>query len=332
MRRFLSWWGVVFGLVSFCYGGSLAQQTGGKLHALPAGAATIEEQFQFRIIAEGLRRLGYQVPAPGEQTYQSGHEAVATGQAHWTANHWYPLHRDFFESHGGTDRLVRAGVLVQDSLQGYLIDRKTAVEYKVHTLTQLKDPKIAALFDHDGNGKADLVGCEVGWACADEIERHLQSLGLSNVVEQKRSGYLGLLMASVMRYNMGRSILYYAWTPMWVSAVLVPGKDAVWLKVPGEGSGGASVLAANSAATGGLGFAVNNQMIVANRAWLEKNPAARTFLALVSLDGQDISRQNMRLRSGESSLEDVDRHVEEWIEEHAEQFNSWVNAATRSAS
>ena len=196
----------------------------------------------------------------------------------------------------------------------------------------MKDPQIAALFDHDGNGKADLIGCEMGWACANEIERHLQSLGLSDVIEQKRGSYLDLLMASVRHYNMGHPILYYAWTPMWVSAVLVPGKDAVWLKVPGEGSGGASVLAVNSTETGGLGFAANNQMIVANRAWLEKNPAARTFLALVSLNRQDISRQNMRLRSGESSLKDIDRHVEEWIENHAEQFNAWISAATRSAS
>ena len=331
MGRFLSWCGVVLGVTCLSCGISLAE-TGGRLQARPAGVATIEEQFQFRILAEGLRRLGYQVPSPGEQSYLGGHEAVASGQAHWTANHWYPLHKKFFEGHGGSDRLVRAGVLVEDSLQGYLIDRKTSVEHKIHTLTQLRDPEVAALFDHDGNGKADLVGCEQGWACAEEIDRHIRSFGLEDVVEQRRDGYLNLLMATVMRYNMGKPILYYAWTPMWVSAVLIPGKDSIWLKVPGEGSGGGSILATDSVAARGLGFSANNQMIVANREWLEKNPAVQTFFALASLDGKDISYQNMRLRSGESSLDDIDHHVEEWIRTHAEQFNSWVNAATRNAS
>ncbi len=30
----------------------------------------------------------------------------------------------------------------------------------------------------------------------------------------------------------GDPILYYTWTPYWVSGVLVPGKDVVWLEVP----------------------------------------------------------------------------------------------------
>lgn len=49
-------------------------------------------------------------------------------------------------------------------MQGYLIDKKTADEYKITHISQLSDPKLAKLFDSNGDGKADLVGASAGWA------------------------------------------------------------------------------------------------------------------------------------------------------------------------
>jgi ABC-type proline/glycine betaine transport system substrate-binding protein len=37
---------------------------------------------------------------------------------------------------------------------------------------------------------------------------------------------------TITRYKAGKPILYYTWTPYWVSNVLKPGKDVVWLQVP----------------------------------------------------------------------------------------------------
>lgn len=49
--------------------------------------------------------------------------------------------------------------------QGYLIDKKTADKYHITNIEQLKDPKIAKLFDANNDGKADLTGCNPGWGC-----------------------------------------------------------------------------------------------------------------------------------------------------------------------
>ena len=57
------------------------------------------------------------------------------------------------------------GYLVNGAAQGYLIDKKTADQYKITNIAQLKDPKIAKLFDTNGDGKADLTGCNPGWGC-----------------------------------------------------------------------------------------------------------------------------------------------------------------------
>ncbi|NKD77488.1 glycine betaine/L-proline ABC transporter substrate-binding protein ProX [Haematospirillum sp. H1815] len=306
-----------------------ADPEGHELEAIPAGVATIEEQFQVRIVAEGLRRLGYRVPAVSEANYPQAHKAVADGHAHWSANHWDPLHQPFFDAVGGERSIVRAGNLVKDSIQGYLIDRKTAEEYNITDLSQLRDPRIATLFDIDGDGKSDLTGCNVGWGCALEIKRHIAEQGLGAAIVQKQGDYFTMMMDVVARYNAGKPILYYAWTPLWVSAVLVPGKDSRWLTV-----GGGSTERTLSPAPGAIdtGFAVNTQMILANKRWLEQNPAAERFFSQVAIDAAEISSQNMRMRSGESSSEDIDRHVQHWIRTHEKEFNAWIEAASKTAS
>lgn len=58
---------------------------------------------------------------------------------------------------GGDKKFYREGVFVNGAAQGYLIDKKTADQYKITNIAQLKDPKIAKLFDTNGDGKADLT-------------------------------------------------------------------------------------------------------------------------------------------------------------------------------
>ncbi len=66
--------------------------------------------------------------------------------------------------------------------QGYLIDKKTADQYKITNIAQLKDPKIAKLFDTNGDGKADLTGCNPCWGCEGAINHQLAAYGLTNTV------------------------------------------------------------------------------------------------------------------------------------------------------
>jgi ABC-type proline/glycine betaine transport system substrate-binding protein len=41
-----------------------------------------------------------------------------------------------------------------------------------------------------------------------------------------------MIADTMARYQNGQPILYYTWTPYWVSGALVPGKDVEWLDVP----------------------------------------------------------------------------------------------------
>ena len=130
---------------------------------------------------------------------------------------------------------------------------------------------------------------------------------------------------TLARYKQGKPILYYTWTPYWLSDVLVPGKDVVWLQVPFSSLPGAQKGVETKLANGAnYGFPVNSMHIVANKAWAEKNPAAARLFAEMKLPIADINAQNARMHQGESSEADVNRHVDGWIKAHQAQFDKWV--------
>ena len=92
-----------------------------------------------------------------------GYTSIASGDATFTAVNWQPLHDDMYAAAGGDKKFYREGTFVTGAAQGYLIDKKTADKYHITNIELLKDPKIARLFDTNGDGKADMMGCSPGW-------------------------------------------------------------------------------------------------------------------------------------------------------------------------
>jgi glycine betaine/proline transport system substrate-binding protein len=48
---------------------------------------------------------------------------------------------------------------------------------------------------------------------------------------------------------------------------------------------------------------------------------------MASIDINDISAQNLLMTNGEDSSEDIDRHVNSWIEANRAEYDSWLAAA-----
>jgi glycine betaine/proline transport system substrate-binding protein len=295
--------------------------------------SVLEELFQTEIVNIGLEELGYEIASGKEIEYATMHVDLANGGIDYTAVHWERLHSDFYEESGGDERLERLGVLVDNVLQGYLIDKATAEEYDITTIDQLQDPEIAALFDTDGDGKANLTGCNPGWGCELVIEHHLDEYGLRDTVQHDQGQYFALMADTITRFEQGEPILYYTWTPLWVSGILSPGEDVVWLEVPytslPEEQG--DVPEEQTTVDGeNLGFAVDQQRILSNDAFIQENPAAQQFFELVSIPRGDISAQNQKMRDGEDSPEDIRRHAEEWVTENQADFDSWLEEARQA--
>ena len=295
----------------------------------PVEGTILEEKFQHWIIYRALEELGYEVAEPQEVEYQTIHLALGTGDGDFTTVHWDPLHQVFFNESGGEEKMTKLGQYIEGALQGYLVD-KASYEAGVTNLGDLKDPEVAKRFDADGNGTADLAGCVPGWGCERVIEHHLTEFGLRDTVTHNQGAYNAVIAETVALHQAGKPIVYYTWTPYWVSGVLVPGDNVEWIAVPYSSLPDGRV--ANTEFMGkDHGFEVNSLRIVANNDFLSENPAAAKLFELAKLDINDVSAQNNKMRDGEDSLEDIGRHVDEWISANQATYDGWIAEARAAA-
>ncbi|WP_460480119.1 glycine betaine/L-proline ABC transporter substrate-binding protein ProX [Comamonas humi] len=294
----------------------------------PLQSSIAEETFQTLLVSRALAKLGYDVKPIKEVEYATAHVAIANGDATFMADHWDPLHADFYKNAGGDAKLYRQGEYSNNAAQGYLIDKKTADQYKITNIEQLKDPKIAKIFDTDGDGKADLTGCTPGWGCEAAIEFQLSAYKLRDTVTHVQGSYAALMADTITRYKAGKPILYYTWTPFWVSAELRPGKDVVWLQVPFTALPGDQSKMKTALPDGrNYGFPLNTQKIVANKAFTDKNPAAAKLFEVMRLPVGDINAENLAMKNGQNKPADIERHTDAWIKAHQKTFDGWIAQA-----
>lgn len=312
-----------------------AQETPGEGIEVKPAYGVLGELFQTEIVNIGLEELGYEIEDPAQIEYATMHIAVGNGELDFSPAHWRELHTTFYEEGGGDETMDRLGTLVDDVLQGYLIDKATAEENEITTIDQMNDPEIAALFDSDGDGAANLTGCNPGWGCELVIEHHLEAYELTDAVQHDQGKYDALIANTITRYEQGEPIFYYTWTPYWVGGVLTPGEDVVWLEVPFTSLPGdeeVSEEATSAEGLGNLGFATDRQQIVANLEFLEANPAAAQFFEAIQIPIDDINAQNLLMQEGEDSEADIRGHAEEWVADNREQFDTWLEEARAAAN
>lgn len=308
----------------------LAQDKPGEgVTVRPVASPIAEELFQARIIYKALSDLGYTID-PLQVEIQTAHLAVGTGDADFYTAHWDTLHTAFFAESGGDEVLQKIGPFIAGMVQGYLVD-KASYDAGIKNLGDLKDPAIAAKFDANGDGTADLAGCVPGWGCERVIEHHLTQYGLRDTVTHNQGEYNALMADTIARKETGNPILYFTWTPYWVSGALVPGTDVEWLDVP-YSSLPDGVVAETTFDGKNLGFAVDNMYILATDKFLADNPAAAALLAAVKIDINDVSAQNKLMSDGAASSADIDTHVAEWIAAHQADYDAWLIAARAAAN
>ena len=295
--------------------------------------------FQAEVYRLLLERLGYRVEGPVTMTNPEFYAAVAAGEVDLWASGWFPLHDSFIES---SESVEAVGTAVDDgALQGYFVDAATAQAHGITSLGDLADPALAQLFDHDGDGRADLVGCEVGWSCAATIDHHLRAYGLSGTVEHVQGDYSPLIAETIARYRSGQPVLYFTWTPNWTVGEMVPGRDAVWLEVPFPSLPDDQASALDSTAIAGIdgcandpcqtGWPPNDIRVVANSDYLEVNPSVRRLLEQVVISLEDISAQNVRMVTEGGDPGDIRHHAEVWVGANLASVNEWVTAADPDA-
>ncbi|MGE3966847.1 MAG: glycine betaine/L-proline ABC transporter substrate-binding protein ProX [Dongiaceae bacterium] len=299
----------------------------------PGYTGLLEERFQTEVVIIGLERLGYEVEEMKLMDVPALHVATGQGDLDFIAAHWDPLQTAFYTQAGGPDTVTKVGTLVEGCMQGYLIDKRTADEYHITNIDQLRDPEIAKLFDSDGDGKADLAGCPPGWGCERVVEHHMDAYDLRKTVTHRQGQFGAMAADTVTRFKAGERVLYYTYTPLWLSQVLIPGKDVEWLEVPRTDLPEEQQdLDLNTKLPDGrnIGYPVNVMRVMANNEFLAENPAARAWFELVTVPVEDVNAENLKAHEGEDSFEDVRRHAQEWVDAHEEQVSAWLAEAAKA--
>lgn len=299
------------------------------------------EWFQAQIYRALLQELGYTVGDPVALDNPPFYQAVALGDVDFWASGWFPLHNTYLEEIEG--KASRAGMMAAGgALQGYLIDKATAEAHDIRYVEQLRDPEIAAIFDGDGDGKADMVACPPGWGCEVTITYQLEAYGLNDTVTPIQAAYSASMADAVARYQAGEPILFYTWTPNWTVGELKPGEDVVWLQVQSAAlpddqkdmEDYISVAGVTGCADDPcvMGWPANDIEVVANDQFLADNPAAAALLAEMSIPLADIFAQNAEMNAGASRPEDIEAQAQAWIADHRELADGWIANALAAAN
>jgi glycine betaine/proline transport system substrate-binding protein len=318
-----------------------AKQPGKGVEVKPARATWNTGYFQEALVRAGLEELGYKVEKPKELTNPLFYQSVVLGDLDYWTNGWFPNHVSQMPK-GWQDKVEIVGYVVKaGGLQGYLVSKRDVEKYNIKSLEDFKRPEVMKAFDSNGDGKADLTACPPGWGCEKVITHHFEVYDLDNYINPIKAGYSASMADTMARYKSGEPIFFYTWAPNWTIGMLKPGKDVMWINVPKimpresqvAGQERMMVSGIEGAVTDPLkaGFVVSDIQIVANKKFLNNNPAARKFFEVFTLPLSDINAQNTKMENGEKSQDDIERHAREWIKNNQQKWNSWLEAARNAA-
>jgi glycine betaine/proline transport system substrate-binding protein len=297
----------------------------------PARATWTTGFFLEAIYSRALEDLGYDVQDPKKLSNPIFYQALVNGDVDFWANGWFPLHETQIPKNFHDKAAIAGTVAKGGALQGYLVSKKAADQFGIKSLADFKKPEVKKAFDANGDGKADLVACPPGWGCEKAIAKHMEDYDLNDHINPIKASYTASMADALARFNNGEPILFYTWTPNWTVYKLKPGEDVVWINVPDGNAETASGIPGAVTDPIRMGFPPNDIQVCANKAFLEKNPAAAKLFEVMSIPLEDIAQQNNKMNEGENTEKDVERHVTEWKQSHQDTWDGWLEAARKAA-
>ena len=299
----------------------------------------IETNFQNFVVQLLLEELGYEVSAPEEIAPATFYPAVAQGDYDLWASSWPLNHTPLLQGEspdGGTfgDKAGYIGTMMASgALQGLLVDIPSVEQFSFTTLGELLDnPDAVAHFDSDGDGKADINGCDDGWGCQKVINDTLANNGWDDRAAQISATHSALFVESQASYTAGGPVLQYVWTPTAFVGKLVPGRDVLWLSIEPdqalEGQDGMSAVGdACTKAPCTTMFTPSDIVVAANKDFLAANPAAASLLENFELDALAVAVQAVAIDAGADSEAEIKSAAAEWIANNRDRIDPWIEAA-----
>ena len=291
-----------------------------------------------QITSQALKKLGYDVRLSTMDTTLF-FQAVSQGDMALATDVTLPQREPGFRAIARQATLVGDGMIIGGGINGYLVDRKTAVANNITNLQQMKDPKIAGLFGSDG--KAEMISCDPAWSCGVVVDYQLDKFGLKQTVKPIRGKYEALMADVVAKVRNGKPAFYYAWSPSWMTNALKPGSDVVWLPTPQDAlppdvpARGSALVKGVVGCAGGadpcrMAMGAWNYDTVANKQFLAGNPAVKALLEQIRFPLSTWSEWEGAISKEGGSVSVVKKLSDSWIASNQSQFDQWVATASKA--
>ncbi|HAB57967.1 MAG TPA: proline/glycine betaine ABC transporter substrate-binding protein ProX [Acidimicrobiaceae bacterium] len=313
---------------------------------------------QAEIYKQVLEQAGYTVSSPSllELDPSAGYLAMAEGSMDFWTNSWYPGHLSWHAAELTDGSLVADHVSIVDGLfagagvQGFLTTKSVAEEYGITSMQQINDdPEITALFDSDGNGKADIFGCPESWTCDNIISAQITYYGWDNI-EQTIAGYDAMFAQATDLANAGEPMAIYTWTPSAYVTTLIPGDNVLWLTMNEtdilddsnpNGDDGGEFYTQRPGFDGfsadfctqpcQLGWKPADIQVTANNDFLAANPFLEALFPLMTPSVIDISILQVEQANGDGSEAEVESIAAGWIANNQDLVSSWLEEAAAAS-
>ena len=308
---------VIFILSITCFQNAFANKI-----AIGVGSYDEAELFQEDVISRALQELGYYVPPIMRAGYAMVYQALKYNHGNWMSYYWDPTHNDYINK---KKVQIFDTVVINNCNNGYVMDKKTADKYNIKYLSQLKDPKLAKIFDKDLDSKADVIGCTDGWFCDRFIRQHIKYLNLYDNVEPISGHYEITILNGLKKLRDGEPVIAYFYTPHWATDKLKIGTKTVKIGLEPPNKNG------EYGKFGQYGFPRTAIKIAANKQWIANNPAAQRLFEVVQLPLTEIDEAVKKTRNGYDTPAKIRQLANIWINNNKAIFNSWVNEARRFA-
>jgi glycine betaine/proline transport system substrate-binding protein len=252
--------------------------------------------------------LGYKTEI-AELTVPAIWTALAAGETDIWTDSWQPNQKDLAEKYAAeTEEMNMIYGRGDDALQGWLVPKWVSEQYGITKVSDLDNPEIAKLFDSDGDGIGDLLGCDAAWKCAQIMDEQLAAYGLDSLYEQKYGAEALMVAAIEGALKKNEPVLFYLYTPHPFFVRYPVGESVVWLDDPKDF------------------WPVAYIHIYANADWVKDNPKAAELLRQVELSTAAIGWSMAEIEKRGDDPAVLEQIAREWMAQNKDKVDSWLEA------
>lgn len=245
--------------------------------------------------------------------------AMGAGEVDLWTNSWFPNQVDMEAENAATTEWLGVCYGTAHSpddvcLQFWAVPTWVAEETGITSVSDLDTPEFAELFDVDGNGVGDVLGCDAAWKCAEMIDNEIVEYGLEGLYEQQYGAEAMMMAAIEGHLKKDEPVLFYMYTPHPFFVDFPIGESVFVLEDPLNIWGGKATI-----------------YKFGNADWVAANPEAANIIRQIKFTSDDIgwSMKEIEERGDDSAtLEAIAR---EWMAAHQDEVNSWIEEALKPA-